>query len=162
MSITLGLAAGKGLVGNLVFGTLLGGALGFCAGKMSKSNSSTARRLARHIDRFGKELSSDPELSIDLFGKTDESFNNNNYIDYKTSRKNFLASQNDYNLDDIDYEPIPQYRNYNGYRQNGSNCSYYKNSYSINDERRNDDFSRTNYDIDNYTRRYNNYENKNN
>ena len=63
--MALTLALGKGITSKFVYGSLIGGALGYMAGKMSESNPRS--RLAKHLYRFGKELSSDPELSIDLF-----------------------------------------------------------------------------------------------
>jgi hypothetical protein len=107
MALTTTLALGEGLTAKFFYGSLIGGALGFLAGKIS--NSGNGSKLARHVRRFGEELSSDPNLSIDLFDKIDKTFSSNDsHIDYKTSRKNFISTQEDYNYDDYD-EDIKEY-----------------------------------------------------
>lgn len=150
MNLAFSLTLAKGVAGKLFYGGLIGGALGFCAGKMANSSSSGSRRLASHIDRLSHEISSDPELSIDLFGKTEESDNNNNYIDYKTSRRDFYEAQNDYNLDDdYDFGTTTNYRYDNRFQKQTPSYNIDDNNSSMGY-----DYGRYNYDIDNYTRRY--------
>ena len=110
------------------YGSLIGGALGYLAGKIS--NSGHGSRLARHVRHFGDELSADPNLSIDLFDKIDKTFSSNDsHIDYKTSRKNFISTQNDYNYDEYDddfkeYEGKKYYKDYNSYKTDFSRSKH--------------------------------------
>lgn len=160
MSITATIALG-GVKAKVFYGSLVGGALGFLAGKLTNSN----KALARHLHRFGKELSSDPELSFDLFDTTNNSSstNNDNHIDYQTSKRDFQLAQRNFNPDYNDefednynnsYEGTKYYKDYNRFRPNYSRSDddcYDKNRMRSN---RNYEPYRTNYDLDNYTNNY--------
>lgn len=164
MALTTTLALGEGLTAKFFYGSLIGGALGFLAGKIS--NSSHGSRLARHVRRFGDELSADPNLSIDLFDKIDKTFSSNdNYIDYKTSRKNFISTQEDYNYDDYDedvkeYEGKKYYKDYNSFKPDFSRSERYfdRKEFKKNNYRRNNDSYGRNYDENDYETKYDNYE----
>ena len=160
MAITASLALGEGIKAKFFFGSLIGGAFGFMAGKMSEYNPQS--KFAEHLKRFGKELSDDPDLSLNFYeNEMHNSSPKTNYIDYKTSKKEFskIHNDNDYNFD-----------------------NYYKNNSRFNDEQiksypdRCYDFSKekfdfkgksntfannhdtgnytSNYDLENYTKDY--------
>lgn len=163
MALTTTFALGQGITAKFFYGSLVGGALGFLAGKMS--NSKNGNRLARHIRRFGEELSSDPNLSLDLFDKIDKTFTSkDNYIDYKTSRKNFISEQNDYIYDEYnddikEYEGKKYYKDYNIYSK--SEHDFDKDSYKKNSYRRNNDSYKSygkNYEKDDFENKYDNNE----
>ena len=161
MAITASVALGNGIGVKLAFGSLIGGALGFLAGRMTESNPNS--RLAKHIRRFGNELSSDPELSIDLFNSKFDSSNNN--IDYESSRREFLEDQKKFSIYDDNNDNYEEYqgtRFYRDYRDRlNQNISKerdyydretdtsYRRNYDLDIDRRNYDSYRRNYDLDN-------------
>ena len=155
--MALTLALGKGITSKFVYGSLIGGALGYMAGKMSESNPRS--RLAKHLYRFGKELSSDPELSIDLF-ENDKKYSSpkKKYIDYETSKKEFNSFHK--NNDDNDYksnydykkskcEENKYYKDYTEFKDNNEDKETSNYSY----KRKNNSYTR-NYDTKNYTSNY--------
>ena len=133
MHIAASVSLAKGLTAKLFYGGLIGGAAFLVGKKMYESNPDS--RLARHITRFGEELSSDPELSIDLF--SNESSSNN--IDYETSKRNFLSAHKSFTHEDNSYE-----RRYQDYDDNQNRFRRNNDSY----------MAKYNYDIDNYTNGY--------
>ena len=94
-------SATGGITGKVCLGTIIGSALGFVAGNMSKSDSAIGRRFGDHLNRMAKDFMADEGLDIDLFKDIDESYKpNNNYIDYKTSRRQFQSNQEDFKYED--------------------------------------------------------------
>ena len=158
MSITASLALGKGLSVNIIYGSLLGGAIGYMAGKMSEYNPQS--KFAEHLKRFGDQLSSDHDLSLGFYEKEkDYSSPRTNYIDYETSKREFCKVHNDNNYHFDNYyrnnsrfespesPPIHYYgdlrEKYNiKEKSNTYNNNYYTDNYT------------SNYDIENYTKEY--------
>ena len=143
----------EGVTGKVFIGSLIGSALGFVAGNVSRSDSAIGRRIGEHLFDMAKDFMNDEELSIDLFKDIDESYKpNNNYIDYKTSRREFKSNYEDFKYgEDKEYEGTKYYKDYrdNSSRNNYNRDRDYRDNYNSN--RR---YERT----DNYTRRYDNYD----
>ena len=155
MALTASLGLGNFSL-KFCYGSLIGGALGFLAGKMSNSSSNSNNRLTKHIRRFGEQLSSDPELSLDLFKDSNNSSSNN--IDYQTSRKDFISAQKSYNFNDNeDYEDLNYNTDSNRFRSNDlkSENEFYDTS---NRYKSNYDPYTVSYDLNNYTSRYDKYD----
>ena len=152
-------SATGGITGKVCLGTIIGSALGFVAGNISRSDSAIGRRFGDHLNRMAKDFMADEGLDIDLFKDIDESYKpNNNYIDYKTSRRQFQSNQEDFKYEeDKEYEGTKYYKGYNRY--NSDSLRYDRDS-DRNINYRDNYNSNRRYDrIDNYTNRYDNYDN---
>ena len=128
MAISASLALGEGLKAKFFYGSLVGGLFGFMAGKMSEYNPQS--KFAEHLKRFGQELSSDSDLSLNFYEKEKNySSPKTNYIDYETSKREFCKFYND-----------------NKYNFKGKSNSF-GNNYDTNNYT-------SNYDTYNYTKDY--------
>ena len=151
MAITASLALGEGLKAKFFYGSLVGGLFGFMAGKMSEYNPQN--KFAEHLKRFGQELSSDSDLSLNFYEKEKNySSPKTNYIDYETSKREFCKFHNDnkYNFDNqnsrLMTEPTKSFahQNYSSSREK-YNFKGKSNSFG------------NNYDTNNYTSDYDTY-----
>ena len=148
MAITASLALGEGLKAKFFYGSLLGGLFGFMAGKMSEYNPQS--KFAGHLKRFGEELSSDSDLSLNFYEKEKNySSPKTNYIDYETSKREFYKVPNDnkYNFDN--------YYNNNSRFMTGQTKSLAYQNY-IYSKGKSNCFG-NNYDTNNYTSNYDTY-----
>ena len=158
MAITASLALGEGLKAKFVYGGLIGGAIGFLAGKMSQYNP----KFAEHLKRFEKELSDDSELSLNFY-ETEKNYSSpkTNYIDYETSKREFCKAHKD---DDYNYDNY--YNNNSRVMSEQAKTSpdhYYDSSIrKYNFEGKSNTFGNkygtdnytSDYDTDNYTKDY--------
>ena len=122
----------EGVTGKVFIGSLIGSALGFVAGNVSRSDSAIGRRIGDHLYNMAKDFINDKDLSIDLFKDIDESYKpNNNYIGYKTSRREFKSNHEDFKYgEDKEYVGTNYYKDYrynssrNNYRDSDGNYRY--------------------------------------
>ena len=149
MAVTASFALGKGLSAKFVYGSLLGGAIVYAAGKMSEYNPRS--KFAEHLKKFGNQLSSDQDLSLDFYEKEKNySSPKTNYIDYETSKREFCKVHNDNNYNFDNY-----YRNNSRYESaKTSPYHYYGDSREKFNYKRKPNTFGNNYDTDNYTSEY--------
>lgn len=151
MALGVSFALGKGFTAKFCYGAALGGILGFTAGKMLEYNPES--KFAKHLKRFGNELSADSDLSLDFYEKEKNySSPRTNYPDYETSKRDFCKVHN-HNYDNFDN----YYNNNSGFRpeSNKSSPDYYKESprEKLSFKEKSNTF-KNNYDTDNYTSNY--------
>ena len=160
MAITASLALGEGLKAKFFYGSLMGGAIGFLAGKMSEYNPNS--KFAEHLKRFGKELSDDSELSLNFYEtEKDYSSPKTHYFDYETSKREFFKAHKD-----SDYNYDNYYNNNSRFMSEQTKTSpehYYDSSIrKYNFEGKSNTFGNkygtdnytSDYDTDNYTKDY--------
>lgn len=151
MAISASLALGEGLKAKFFYGSLVGGLFGFMAGKMSEYNPQS--KFAEHLKRFGQELSSDSDLSLN-FSEKEKNYSSpkTNYIDYETSKREFCKFYNDnkYNFDNQNSrfmtEPTKSFAPQN-YRSSSEKYNFKGKTNSFGN----------NYDTNNYTSNYDTY-----
>lgn len=154
MGITASFALGEGLKAKFFYGSLVGGLFSFIFGKMSEYNPQS--KFAEHLKRFGEELSSDSNLSLNFYeNEKNYSSPKTNYIDYETSKKEFCKVHNDnnYNFDN--------YYNKNSRFMAKQTKSFAHQDYSSSVEKYNfkgkSNTFVNNYDANNYTSNYDTY-----
>lgn len=154
MAITASVALGEGLKAKFFYGSLIGGAIGFFAGKMSEYNPNS--KFAEHLKKFGKGLSDDQELSLNFYeNEKNYCSPKTKYIDYETSKKEFCKAHNDNNYNFDNY--------YNSEQKKSSPEHYYdspiekynfKGKSNTFGHKYDTDNYTSNYDTDNYTKDY--------